>query len=261
MNKIAIVSIAAILAFTGSSYAADLSVKAPPMVEPVAPSWTGFYLGLHAGAALGQNPSQSWNQTPDIGGTDPINFAGNRQWAALGGLQAGYNWQFAPTWVIGAEGDFSLTHLDQNNFQVMTSGGVPNPPGNVVPMNETSQWLASARGKLGYTWGPTLLYATGGAAWERQDYNGFARYADGSHMPGMFKSTNDGWVAGGGVEWMASAHVLLRAEYLYYGIQTGQTDFVPCMTAPGGCAGVGGSTYSWGNSNIQVLRAALSYKF
>jgi outer membrane immunogenic protein len=28
------------------------------------------------------------------------------------------------------------------------------------------QWLATVRGRLGYTWGSSMVYATGGGAWE-----------------------------------------------------------------------------------------------
>jgi hypothetical protein len=31
-------------------------------------------------------------------------------------------------------------------------------------------------------------------------------------------TVKSGWVAGAGAEWMATSHILLRAEYLYYGL-------------------------------------------
>ena len=48
---------AGLLALTGGAHAADLPVKAPPIVAP-APSWTGWYIGVNGGGAWGTvNPS------------------------------------------------------------------------------------------------------------------------------------------------------------------------------------------------------------
>jgi outer membrane immunogenic protein len=262
ISKFSVAMLATALAVSSTAYAADLPVKAP-MVAPVAPapSWTGFYLGLNAGGAWGLTSTQSWVMSPNIAGNDPINFNKASGYGAVGGFQGGYNWQIAPVWVIGAEGDFSWTSQGNSNSKIISTAGVPLPA-NTVNMSKTPQWFASARAKLGYSWGSTMLYATGGAAWEKVGFNALTTYADGSHSPtGQINDTKSGWVAGGGVEWMATPHVLLRAEYLYYGIDTAQSVLVPCMTAPGACAGVGGSLFTWGNSNIQVVRAALSYKF
>ncbi len=33
-------------------------------------------------------------------------------------------------------------------------------------VHQDVQWLASIRGRLGYTWGSSMVYATGGGAWE-----------------------------------------------------------------------------------------------
>jgi hypothetical protein len=40
-----------VAAALSSAFAADLSYKAPPPPAPVPPSWTGFYVGAHIGAA------------------------------------------------------------------------------------------------------------------------------------------------------------------------------------------------------------------
>ena len=36
-----------------------------------------------------------------------------------------------------------------------------------------------------------------------------------------FNNTKTGWVAGAGAEWMATPNILVRAEYLYYNLNSG----------------------------------------
>jgi outer membrane immunogenic protein len=260
MKKIMIVG-AALAALIGTpALAADMALKAPPPAPVPTSNWTGFYLGAHAGVAWWSS-NQGFTETPGIGGgdaLDPINFGHQQTARAIGGLQGGYNWQVSPMWVLGVEGDFSWTSLRNNATAVPTFGGVLLP-GNVVAMSESVNWLASARGKIGYVWGPTLLYATGGAAWENAHYTGNFTFLSGATeniVP--FSTTNSGWVAGGGLEWMATSHLLARIEYLYYGFQSKAVS-APCVNCVVGGPPV--ANYSWNNNNVQVVRAALSYKF
>src|SRR5438105_522634 len=92
-------SIAALLA-GGIAQAADLPVKARPMAPVVAPifNWTGCYIGIEGGGAWGR--SKHTNSAGDI--TPEFDLSGG-----LVGGTLGCNYQFAPTWVIGVEGDLS----------------------------------------------------------------------------------------------------------------------------------------------------------
>jgi outer membrane immunogenic protein len=156
--------------------AADLGPVnvAPPVVF----SWTGFYLGGNVGGA--------WSTIQDNG------FGGGNASSVMGGVSAGYNWQFAPFWVAGIEGDASWADLT-----------VPAGSGDV-------NWIGSVRARLGWTPTPTtLLYATGGVAWSDVNIIGV------DTLPA--DQTKNGWVAGGGFEWAPWADQWsVRAEYLYY---------------------------------------------
>ena len=66
----------------------------------------------------------------------------------------------------------------------------------------------------------------------------------------------DGW-PGAGAEWMATSHILLRAEYLYYGIDSGNS--LEAVAAP--IAAPLPVAVNWGRENIQVFRVGGSYKF
>ena len=269
MKRIVVAAMLAGVAAAGgldqSASAADLAVKALPPA-PALPSWTGFYIGVHAGAA--------WQSTPDWTFSDPfgfftttsVNSGGNAALGAVGGIQAGYNWQFAPAWVAGLEGDISWASLSDHR----TVGPLVNAVGLAganVSMSANTEWLSSVRGKLGFTgwFNNTMLYATGGAAWANVEYA-----AQTTILPPLavafsnftastsFNTVKSGWVIGGGAEWMATNNILLRAEYLYYGINnaaTGSAPFFPPVAAPTSTA------YSWSRDNIQVFRLAGSYKF
>ena len=115
--------------------AADLPTKAPPIVAPpvVANNWTGFYAGLNGGYSWGHTNADT-SQGPAVVGqyaTGPCdnNGAGpatgcafstsSNPKGAIGGLQAGYNYQTGAM-VYGIELDFdwrNQSELKQDNFQ------------------------------------------------------------------------------------------------------------------------------------------------
>src|SRR5258708_5441905 len=143
MKKI-LLGVAALAAFAGPAFAADMPArtysKAPAYTAPaVVYNWTGFYIGGHVGGAFaGDNSLQ---------GSDA---------RFLGGVQGGFDYQFAPNWVVGAEAQYSWMAGGTNN-------GVLFPGGTLV--TSRNDQLGSVTGRAGYTWGPALLYAKGGYAW------------------------------------------------------------------------------------------------
>ena len=67
--------------------------KAPPAytAPAVVYNWTGFYIGGHVGGAFAGDNS--------LGQSNDARF--------LGGVQGGFDYQFAPNWVLGAEAQYS----------------------------------------------------------------------------------------------------------------------------------------------------------
>src|SRR6476659_8356282 len=104
-----IIAAAYLITFVQLASAADLPAKAPPAMLAPAPvySWTGFYFGGNVGGAWTQSDG-NWIPLPSpaIFGANPISGDFNKS-GVIGGVQVGYNWQFAPSWVAGIEGDFS----------------------------------------------------------------------------------------------------------------------------------------------------------
>jgi outer membrane immunogenic protein len=267
MKRVAIALLAGVAAVAGLGYsasAADLGVRAAPPPPPVQ-SWTGFYLGAHAGAAWQRGTDWTFQDPNGVINTANLGQAGNTALGGIGGFQVGYNWQFAPAWVAGIEGDFSWASLsDHRTAQPLVFGGALTP-NTAVQMSANTQWLASVRAKLGFTgWWNTMFYATGGVAWADIEYaaqesNEPPTFATDFRSNIAFDAIKTGWVAGGGAEWMATPNILLRAEYLYYNLNNGNSRSAFLFPNPG--AFPAAFNYTWSNYNVQVLRIAASYKF
>jgi outer membrane immunogenic protein len=226
MKKL-LLSTAAVLALAAPAAAADLPArpytKAPAYTAPAAVyNWTGFYIGGHIGGAFG--------------GDNSIQGSGGR---FLGGVEGGADYQFAPNWVVGAEAQYSW--LGGNN------NGRLFPGGALVTGN--SNQLGSATGRVGYTWGPGLLYAKGGYAWKDNNNLGVSI----AGVPQAFAATGnhrDGYTVGGGLEYMFAPSWSAKLEYQYYNF--GSTTFTA------GPAAVVGTRF---RDDEQTVKAGLNYRF
>jgi high affinity Mn2+ porin len=78
-------------------------------------------------------------------------------------------------------------------------------------ISEQWDYTGTARGRIGYTSGPWLAYATGGLAWAGERFlNTPAIGDDEKHI-----NLRLGWAAGAGVEYAFAPHWSVRLEYLY----------------------------------------------
>lgn len=181
-----------------------------------APSWDGFYVGANVGLRATQS---KWTGLdffgPPVPGLESQTF---NDAAFRYGFYAGYNWQFAPRWVAGIEGEWGDAQKTrtQPGFLPGFSGiffGIV--PGDTVSVQ--TNWDAGLRGRIGYLVTPsTLLYATGGAAWQDFKITSVCGPSDcGSETPASAHTTQVGWMAGGGIEKMLAGNWLARAEYRY----------------------------------------------
>ena len=161
----------------------------------VAPAWTGLYVGANGGWGWASNFNASSTFTDPTGVTaiSPATSNLNAAGAVFGG-QLGYNWQTG-NWVWGVEGDFDGTNINKfNNVGETVFGGGGGPPfGTTAPFYANVNSQASIRGRLGYAWGPGMIYVTGGGAWASVDFN-----AGGPANDFVFSSTStkSGWTIG-----------------------------------------------------------------
>jgi outer membrane autotransporter protein len=180
-GKLAAANVAAVsaLALCASAYAADLRRAPPPLMQPIL-TWNGFYVGGHVGGVSTREDATDGFVTalPDPSGV-------------LGGLQAGYNFQLAPNWLIGIEGELSWTSA---------SGTDAAFPG----FHSQHNWYDTFDGRLGYVMGDWLFYAKGGVAWMNADYS----------LPGLsVNTTRTGWNIGTGAEFMIAPQWSAKGEY------------------------------------------------
>mgnify|MGYP000303695003 CR=1 FL=1 len=220
MRKLLLTSVAAMAMGTFAAthaQAADLYVPAPPPPEPVW-SWAGPYAGLHVGALDGDIDDNfdtffEGKQPEPVVEVDSasINADSMDPNGIMGGIQAGYNFQFDSI-VLGVEGDVSLGDVDDTIYPFLFS-----PAGRIESQID---WMATIRARLGWAMDRTLFYVTGGMAFtdlELKVEDGFTNFKD-KDSQSMF-----GWTIGGGVEHAVTDHISLKAEYLY--ADFGKEDF------------------------------------
>ena len=217
----------ALAALASPAFAADMPArtytKAPAYTAPaLVYNWTGFYIGGHVGGAFAGSNS--------LLGSDA---------RFTGGVQGGFDYQFAPNWVVGAEAQYSW--LGGNN------NGVAFPGGTLV--TSRNDQLGSATGRLGYTWGPALLYGKGGYAW--RDSNTLGVTVGG--VPAAFTTNGnrkDGYTVGAGLEYMFAPNWSAKAEYQYYDF--GSTTFT------GGPPAIVGARF---RDDEHTVKAGINYRF
>jgi outer membrane immunogenic protein len=116
------------------------------------------------------------------------------------------------------------------------------------------------RARLGFVYGRTLIYGTGGVAFAGAETS-IDVVGPGYDAWGRKSETLVGWTVGGGLEWLIAQNWTVRAEYLYYrfddvgGILEGE-QMTSCNPA---CAhttdGFGGDL------DLHTVRMGVNYKF
>lgn len=265
-TPVLLVALTAGLTLARSALAADLAFKAPPAPDG---GWTGLYAGFHAGwgwAADATGTASSAFAASAISPFEPVTLPLSSS-GAVAGVQLGYNWQFAPRWVVGVEGDISATGLKTTQGASTTSGmatcTVPGAACGSVTMTQDVNWLATARGRLGYVIGPGLAYVTGGAAFANVGDKADATQVflvTSTYYPATANTTKPGWVLGAGYEFMLGNDWTLRAEYLHYGFDSVRATTGPVLPSPVAVGGLS-ATYVWSPLNIDIMRLGLNYKF
>jgi outer membrane immunogenic protein len=130
MKKILIsaMSLAALAVATLPASAADMRMPTKaPMMAP-AFSWTGFYLGVHAGYGTADTDAR-WDPRPSPAAfnADPVALGLGGD-GFVGGVHLGYNWQVSPQWLLGVEADWTWADLgDSQTRGVNFFGGAPAP--------------------------------------------------------------------------------------------------------------------------------------
>jgi opacity protein-like surface antigen len=233
----------------GGAAPMTMPVKAP-RAAAAAWTWSGFYIGGHAGYGWGRDPFM----TPNTDLSETVTLTGVDSHGFLAGFQAGANWQTG-AWVGGLEVDLSGTDIKgSTSSTVPITGGTTGT--DTVTQTDKFELLGSARARVGYlAWPSTLFYGTGGLAWTRFvqttdesetiTSGGTSFTSSASEMSWRF-----GWVAGIGAETrLWDTNWLARIEYLHYDFGDSGSSF-----------NSSGPTFTSGHLTTDVVRGGLSYK-
>jgi outer membrane immunogenic protein len=217
--------------------AADIPMKAPIMAPVAAPiyNWSGCYIGGNAGG--------KWASTRDdvnigaVTGSPAVTSSFDRATASsfIGGGQIGCNMQ-SGNWVFGLEGDADWHRWSTTRVQPVTLP--PLVVGDVFDVS--SDWQASARGRIGYAFDRTLLYLTGGAAFTNVQVGTFFPVFVGSVVFPASAATDTktlfGATLGAGIEYALSNNwsVGVEGRYSWYGTHTFSGGTVAAIPAVGG---------------------------
>ena len=204
--------------------------------------WSGFYLGVNAGAGWGESKFRSIDNVPLFPGfTVPslgnlVVPASNGNVAttkgndvnALGGGQFGFNRQ-AGRVVFGAEADYDGTRLGTNAVGKATATPVSHTGYQTLNAKyfTDANWMGSLRGRIGFVQDFLMVYATGGVAFahvSRVDTS-FVEVNGQNVIPAgavSILTTTDnhskihtGWTIGAGGEWAINTAWSVAAEYRF----------------------------------------------
>ena len=202
LRTLALGSVASMALFAGGAFAADLPVRsaapAPVVMAPIF-TWTGFYVGVHAGYAWGDaDYTFATNGHYNDAAGDAF---GNSIDGWLGGAQIGYNFQINQ-FVLGVEGSISATDLGKSRI------GSPYFTGD--RWSTDINWTGSITARLGVAFGRALVYAKGGVAFGDVEN----RVSDSNDYVNA-SSTRTGWTLGAGVEYAFTSNWSIGLEYMY----------------------------------------------
>lgn len=223
-TRMILTGIAAAILLTAplAAQAADLGrprYEAPPPYVVPPSGWSGLYIGLNAGYMWGK---AKWSGGAGIFNVSPDGF--------IGGGTLGYNFQ-AGEWVLGLEGDIDYVSAKDSAIAAICAG-----------CSFENTWLATLRGRVGYSFGPWLPYLTGGGAWGNAKVQSAA---------GSVSDTKGGWTAGGGIEYSFLGPWSAKVEYLYVDLGT-----ATCTAAA--CALPADAKIDF---TANIFRAGLNYRF
>lgn len=218
-----------------SALAADLDP--PPPVDDLRPAtydWTGVSVGVFAAANAIDG---HYDATPICGAACVII---DPEMSGIGygyGAKIGADYQY-DSFVFGVAADWAF------GGEIATN----DDPSEDTYLNMNH--LATARARLGYASGNTLIYATGGFAAAEMEFGGAVGPAGVDDSDAQWTY---GWTVGGGIEHAFTDSLSVSLEYLYI-------DLADTTHTLSDGAGSGGDVEMIYN-DMHTIRAGLNYRF
>ena len=213
------------------------------MAEEATYTWTGAYAGANLGviwtdSQLSANQanlvstSGSYNENLDATDVNP-------------GFQFGYLHQINPNWVLGGEADFTYPSAN-TQYTAMTADETYDQ------FTVKNDLQGSLRLRMGYAIDRLLPYVTTGMSFGSMGLS----YNNEENNTYSVRTTQMGWVLGGGLEYGIFEHLSSRLEYLYTDYGTALNLSLPTIN---GISDPDGVIHA--NMTTNVLRVALNYRF
>lgn len=258
-----LLALAASLALTTPTQAADLGGGGSFRDTGPTSIWTGLYIGAHGGWAAGAWDGELQYLGGEAGYEDDVRELGGDGW--LGGLQVGFNKHLGAV-VFGIEVDVSYTGV--GGIETYATDDLPGKAGEGGFAKEHDlalEYFGTARARIGYSVGRFLPYITGGLAWAKTEGELTVSYPlapaccgpVGEVSTASAEEAHLGWTVGGGIEADLGGGWSIKAEYLHIDLGTEDYNFR-------------GSVYNGAPFNtdsfeadliFDVVRAGLNYRF
>jgi outer membrane immunogenic protein len=175
--------------------------------------------------------------------------------AWMGGAHGGYTWQQGPA-VFGFETDLQATGLKSSmNGGLTYAFPFPLPsPTDTARTSSQIDWYGTARGILGVTNGPFMVYATGGLAYGQVGINSYFQTLATS-VSTQASEHKVGWVGGVGAKYLLQPNLILSLQYQY--VDLGSLNIAG--SSPPGFFTVSQRVNQ--NVQFQAVMAGISWKF
>jgi outer membrane immunogenic protein len=249
MKKFLLGSVALAAMIAGPAMAADMKAKAkaPPPPPPVY-DWSGAYVGFSIGGV--SYDVDRYYPNLDLIALPPQTFTSSGD-DVIYDFHAGWQWQWAQV-ILGVEVGYS------GGFKEMRST-LLFPLDTDLTLEHKITNLFTVGPRLGFAWDRFMIYGTGGYAVATLKGQYLATATGLVNNPSQAGATwNDGWFAGGGIEYMvykgALVDVFLGAEYQHFDVSS-KNAF--CFF--GNCNPASENDYSLGAKG-DIVRARLSIK-
>ncbi len=232
----------ATFAFAACSITAQAADLPSRRIEPFVPlppafTWTGFYVGAHAGWA--QTRTELTPGAVIAGRIAVASLPSLEKNGVTAGLLVGYNYQIGQI-VLGGEIDGAALITGKQRYTGLT--------GDFITAH--TNWVGSARLRVGYAFDRLMIYATGGLALAAPK----STVTGTGYSYGAGDSARVGWTLGAGAEYAITNNWIAGLEYRYSQFEENT------YTYPVGVGGLGIVGFKQQLSTNQVV-GRLLYKF